>query len=380
MVPRSGLISIALSLCCSSCIGQVHDGSPAATQSAAPRVIVAAPTASSDSVIAVPPETSWTGSLNFAAKRPVATQHAGDLADWIGKESALNGLRSTDLTPWHIVISFDQFDDDGDNVHSGVFEEFWVGPKEYKLTYKTDDLSQTDYATGQGLFRSGDQQWPNRAEVQVRAEVTDPFYYAASLQGFHPRSAERVFGARSLDCVDLERTEPGAISGPTQYCFDHDGSALRYIRGEGWFQTTYNGIVSFQGRNIAQEAEVTDGGKPYLKMRVESIETISSVDERDFVPPQDAIPLQGKRLSGVRAQPLHTAFPEWPNSLRQQHFSVTVEIVIGKDGKVVSAQATAGPPEAYKAAESTARKWLFQPYLVLGEPTEVETKIVLSNN
>jgi outer membrane biosynthesis protein TonB len=71
--------------------------------------------------------------------------------------------------------------------------------------------------------------------------------------------------------------------------------------------------------------------------------------------------------------------PEWPSSVRQQHFLVTVEIVIGKDGCVISAHAASGPPEAYKAAEMAARKWLYQPYIVAGEPTEVETRVQFQN-
>jgi len=43
--------------------------------------------------------------------------------------------------------SYDQFDEDGDNIHSGVDEEFWAGPKKYRRIYKSDNLNQTDYAT-----------------------------------------------------------------------------------------------------------------------------------------------------------------------------------------------------------------------------------------
>jgi outer membrane biosynthesis protein TonB len=59
-------------------------------------------------------------------------------------------------------------------------------------------------------------------------------------------------------------------------------------------------------------------------------------------------------------------------------FEVMVQIVIGKDGKVIEAKAITGPKEAYKAAEAAARKWIFPPYLVAGEPTEVSTKISFS--
>jgi hypothetical protein len=308
-----------------------------------------------------------------------APRDSGSLAAWIQKESAINGLQSIGLHPWHIVIEYDQFDGDGDNFNSGVFEEVWAGPRKYKLSYKSNDLNQTDYATEHGLFRLGDQRWPKRGEMQVRNEVVDPFSFAATLQGVHAKDIERALGAHSLDCVVFE-SGPGEISAPTQYCFDHGGVALRYTRGFGWFQTTYNDVVSFQGRDIAREVEVTDGGKPYLKLHVRTIEELPQLDAKEFEPPADAINLQGKRLSGVLPKPVQQPFPQWQSSLRRQHFSVTVEVVVGKDGHVLSAHAVSGPSEAYKDAEDAARKWVFQPYLVLGEPAEVETKIILSNN
>ena len=89
------------------------------------------------------------------------------------------------MRPWHIVIKYDQFDQDGDNVHSGVYEKYWVGTKKYKRIYKSDNLNQLDYATDRGLYRLGDQQWPDRAQQQVQAEVIDPFAYAVTLVGFH---------------------------------------------------------------------------------------------------------------------------------------------------------------------------------------------------
>jgi hypothetical protein len=308
----------------------------------------------------------------------IRNRNGEDLTEWIRTQSHTNGLQDADLQPWHIVIAYDEFDEDGDNVNSGLFEELWAGPAKYKRRYASDKLKQTDYVNEQGLFRVGDQQWPRPVELQVRNEVVDPFYYAATLNGFHTRNLERTFGAQVLDCVLLQSDMIG--SSPTQYCFGHGNSALRYTRGSGWFQTAYNDLVSFQGRNVAREVNVTDGGKPHLKLTVQTLETISEVDPKDLLPPPDATNLRGKRLSGVSLTTLQIEYPKWPATMREQHFSVTVALVIGKDGHVIDVRATDGPSAAFPAAETAARKWVFRPYLVAGEPAEVETKIMLSCN
>ncbi|SRR5229473_2410317 len=341
------------------------------------KTLVVAAETKSDSIIAVPPATSV--SMSLRGEKKTAGADAVDLSNWLAKEVALNGLQSTDLRPWHIVMSYDQFDEDGDNVHSGVYEEYWVGAKKYKRIYKSDNLNQTDYATDKGLYRHGDQRWPDRAQSQVRAEVIAPFSYAATLQGFHGRNVGRTFSGYKLHCVLIERDT--GISDPTQYCFEPDSSVLRYNRGYGWFQTVYNRIVPFQGLNLAQEVDVTDAGKPYLKLRVETIELISHVDDADFIAPPDAIGPLGDRVSGVSPVPINmSSLPQWPAWLRAQHFTVSVEIVIGKDGHVVSAHGVSGPPEGYKGCENAVRKWVFKPYLVLDKPVEVEQKVECSNN
>ncbi|WP_433971966.1 energy transducer TonB [Tunturiibacter lichenicola] len=311
------------------------------------------------------------------AETPKEPLNSGDVAEWLHKVSSLNGLQSADIQPWHIVITYDQFDEDGDNVHSGVVEELWANPKKYKISYKSDALTQTDYATDQGLYRLGDQRWPNPAEIQVRAEIVDPFSFASKLRGLTSSSEENTFGTHTLHCVAFKKT--GGISVSNQYCFEQSSSVLRYVRGQGWDQTTYNDIISFRGRSVAQQVNVTNGGKPFLKLTVKALEPITQLDENDFTPPNNAVSLIGKRVTGVLRQPVKMSFPEWPESLRQQHFIIGLQIVIGQDGHVVSAQAISGPADAYKSAENAVRKWVFEPYLVLGEPSEVETKVQLSN-
>jgi len=300
-----------------------------------------------------------------------------NLQTWLDARRNENGLSSADLQPWHIVISYDQFDEDGDNVHSGVVEEFWGGPQRSRTNFKSDELSQTDFVTERGLYRAGDQRWQNRNESEVRLAVIDPFANAAMLHGFRLAPIERTFGDHTLRCDGFERTS-GGISSPNQYCYDTKDSALRYVRGPGWWQIAYNDVVSFQGRFVARNVEVTDGGHPFLKLRVTKLERLDRVDESEFVPTADAVNLSGARVSGVSMTPLKAVPIDASAVSGLPKFEVAVQIVIGKDGRVVEAKAISGPKEAYKAAESAARKWVYLPYLVAGQPAEVETKIMFN--
>jgi hypothetical protein len=65
-------------------------------------------------------------------KKKMADAEAIDLPSWLSKVASLNGLQSPDLLPWHIVLTYDQFDRDGDNIHSGVYEEYWTSTNRRK--------------------------------------------------------------------------------------------------------------------------------------------------------------------------------------------------------------------------------------------------------
>jgi len=124
----------------------------------------------------------------------------GNLQAWLDARRHENGLSSADLQPWHVVITYDQFDEDGDNVHSGVVEEFWGDPQRARINFKSDELAQTDFTTERGLYRAGDQRWQKRNESEVRLAVIDPFANAAILQGLHFARIERTFGDHMLGC------------------------------------------------------------------------------------------------------------------------------------------------------------------------------------
>jgi hypothetical protein len=293
----------------------------------------------------------------------------------------INGLALPVGKPWHVKLTYDQFDEDGDNVHSGTYEEFYVGPKKYRRIYTGDTLTQTDIATESGLYRLGDQRWPSAVELKVREEALDPLYRAGrNTKDTKPDKLDWQVGAVKLPCVVLRRTGPITISdnGLTKFCFDPGTVMLRYTRGRGWDETTYNNIVVFEGRYIARDVTVTDGGKPSLKIHVEKVEVISHIDESLFAPPSGRASPLGGRIA-MTGDVLMDEYGLYERGIGR-HGNVTgtvhVKFVVGKDGRVIEADALDGPPELRKDALSAIHEFRFRPVLILGQPVEVESKMV----
>lgn len=76
---------------------------------------------------------------------------------------------------------------------------------------------------------------------------------------------------------------------------------------------------------------------------------------------------------------VHRVEPVYPAEARKQNLQgiIAVDIVLGRDGSVVSMHALNGPDALARAAMDALRWWKFQPYLVNGEPSVVETTVAV---
>ncbi|HET7442853.1 MAG TPA: TonB family protein [Terriglobales bacterium] len=75
----------------------------------------------------------------------------------------------------------------------------------------------------------------------------------------------------------------------------------------------------------------------------------------------------------------HKVDPVYPEEAREMHLRgvVVLKAIIGEDGKVVSLQTLSGPEVLAQAAIEAARWWHYEPYLLNGEPVEVETTLAI---
>ncbi len=79
-------------------------------------------------------------------------------------------------------------------------------------------------------------------------------------------------------------------------------------------------------------------------------------------------------MEGLR---IHYVRPVIPGDLQKQG-DVTVEFVVDTDGRVRKASAIEGDPMLARAAVEAVRQWKYTPYILNGEPVEVETTAVVN--
>jgi len=114
--------------------------------------------------------------------------------------------------------------------------------------------------------------------------------------------------------------------------------------------------------------ETPEGGQPRAEaMREGPVSVCSTPPDNDQKIKQTVI---GGRL-------IHKVQPKYPKAARKAHIEGTVVLcaVIGKDGKIMNLRAASGPKELIAAAMTAVQKWVYKPYMLDGEPIDVETDI-----
>jgi len=76
---------------------------------------------------------------------------------------------------------------------------------------------------------------------------------------------------------------------------------------------------------------------------------------------------------------IHRVEPAYPAEARKANLQgiIALDIVVGRDGSVVSMHALNGPDVLARAAMDALRWWKFEPYRVNGEPAVVETTVAV---
>ena len=105
---------------------------------------------------------------------------------------------------------------------------------------------------------------------------------------------------------------------------------------------------------------------------------IGSIVGSTAPPPKVATPQKVKVSSGVmEGQKLNAPNPTYPQMARIAHIlgDVILQATISKTGSIENLRAVNGHPILIQAALDAVRQWKYKPYILNGEPVEVETTI-----
>jgi TonB family protein len=103
--------------------------------------------------------------------------------------------------------------------------------------------------------------------------------------------------------------------------------------------------------------------------------TLSSLTSAQEPTPQRVVGAQ--RMADLIMRKVEPVYPPLARAARIQG-TVTLRVVINKSGDVENMQLISGHPMLAPAAMDAVRQWKYQPYLLNGEPVEVETRVTVN--
>ena len=165
------------------------------------------------------------------------------------------------------------------------------------------------------------------------------------------------------------------------YCFDPELPVLRASFSFGTVTTGFNKVVKMQGRYLARELLFFEGKHKILSATVDSIEGLALSDPALTRPPDVPATKLVKVQIGARVAVgflVKTQYPVYPQDAKDSHLQGTVvlQATIGADGRVHDLSVVSAPcPSMAASAMWAVSQWEYKPYLLNGEPVEVETTV-----
>ena len=340
---------------------------------------------------------SWIASAAVAAGQTPALTSAPigslpkDPAAILAAAAPFYDYSSAALKPWHFKASYQLYDDSGKPVGQGTYEYWWASPDTYRSTWKRPGLEHTDWHLGGQHYSFGTGESLQFTERKLQSDLLTPLPDAADLDPNKIRfeKREQEFGKVKLPCVVVIKRMPyhGQLQNipsglfPT-FCFEPEKPVLRAYYAFGATSVIYNKVVRAQGLYLARDIAIFEGNTKYLTASIDVVDGLSP-SAVELTPYKDAqsesspkrVPISSGMATGMLVKQVRPIFPQ---DAKSAHIDgkVVLQAIIGVDGRVHDLTAVDGPsPSLIAAAMVAVAQWRYKPYLLNGNPVEVDTTV-----
>jgi TonB family protein len=325
----------------------------------------------------------------FALVGELYAQDTTALVERLHRATLLNSIDDATMKPWHLKLSFQLFDTKGQPTETGTIEEWWSGPTAHKTVYTSPSYTSTEIQTKDGLYRSkGVVSVPSLLEL-VLQQVVDPMPSERDITDSKPDLRKEDVGKTPMDCIMLSQPIKNVAYAPfglfPTYCFDRDKDSLRVSYDFGSQLRVRNKLGVFQQRTVVVDQTTLQNSTAEITAHVDVLQTISP-NEVEFAPSkeieEEIKPNQVVVASGVMAGlKISGVNPNYPETSKRNHVSgaVILKARIGTDGRIHSLRVISTPDADLAIASLAAvRQWIYKPYLLNGEPVEINTQVTVN--
>jgi TonB family protein len=319
-------------------------------------------------------------------KSPEVSSLSGTLRDGqtrLERAAKLNGLESPEALPYHLKLGYQIFDSNSAVKDNGTIEVFWASRIKYRIVYSSPNFSQVLYGTKFGLMRSGESKPRSALLGFIGQNYLEPISNVGGIAGISVEVEHRAVNGSALECLSVSEnfaiaSNSNRVPGYSD-CVDPHSYALKAkVFDPHVSEDFFDNPVLFRGRYLPGELRIIRQGTVSAVTHLESIEELSVINEADFIVPADAISMAARLpddvVQGLLVKKVDPKYPKQAKKSKVQG-TVIIRIVIGKDGHVSSVEAVSGPPELQEAVIEAVKQWVYKPYMLNGEPVEVDSTI-----
>ena len=308
-----------------------------------------------------------------------------DAASQLTAARIASSLADPALKPWHMLVSFDLLNPDGSVKEHGTLEEWWGAPDHWRRRIVSPSYNQDLYRVGDQSFAAAPARLPHYVSVLAQQIVSPIPSFPADL-ALTMEKQTKTFGPAQFDCILVQpakRLGPLAFGLTPTYCLEQQHPTLRFLSESGSQEIIRNRLGLFQDKSVALDLKIEEAGRPALHATIDQLQSRTLADA-DLAPPANLPPVTmlPRVSSGVIAgRKIGGPQPQYPADAKRRHVTgaVLLSAVIDKDGHVLSTEVISSPdPSLSSAAMNAVNQWVYQPYLLNGQPTEVETTITVS--
>ena len=318
--------------------------------------------------------------------RPGLADDKAALTARLKKAEVDTSLDDVSLRPWHLKLEIQFYDLKGKPTDKGTIEEWWGAPRLRVIQYALPEYTGKYVQNQNGEFWSKTPGSPSNLTNMLLTQVVHPMPGDDRVDQATPDMRKESLGKVSLDCIMLTHLIKNEAFLPLglypTFCFDPDKDSLRASYSLGSIGIVRNSMGIFQGRSVATAVTIDQGPVPTVSAHIVELKSMP-IDPNQFLETPDMkstlsmASIPGTVMAG---KILKKAQPVYPPSARQKRIEGTVILhaVIGRDGRIQTLEIDSTPDaDLGLSALAAVQQWTYSPYLINGQPTEVDTTITV---
>jgi TonB family protein len=315
------------------------------------------------------------GSLSQTA----IAQSAESPRDQIEKLIAETSLDRPGVSPWHLHLSFSLFNLKGKHQEDGTIEEWWVSPGSFRIVIASPSYNSTVPA---GPESTGHYDRESYLTHELLTEVVHPVPNFGRLDALDLSSTQHAIQGINLSCLGISRANYRFAVPETELCTERDSGVFRIEYGTALLTVTRNNTIRFMSKSLAFDNAIAYGGQVAIQGHVDTLEAYDPTQSPVALTtaPPSAVSLPSAVVAG---HILTHEQPVYPPGAKMAHIAGTVVLcgTISKEGKIASLDVVTSPDQSLsKSAMDAVRNWTYTPYLLNGEPTEVDSTFTVNYN